>query len=557
MYGNEEHEGLSDHVSDDDSDCNDMISAKLKRMRERIDWNVEEQRHDLLQQLCSLTIDWWTGSFPNLLDVFRREEIDWLLMTNVQNIAEPLGVSKFVKFVARSGYKDEPDLDEDSGKPLTRRTTALHRASRRDFWTCRMIIELFEIYDRFDVNYTDEFGLTHFHVACEYGLYDVVQKFLELGRVDPNCLEYVTGDSPLHLAVAEKLLDLLIDTGYKDEPDVDQDGKPLWRRSTAVHAIRGRYSLHESVVHKLFKIYDRFDVNYTDEDGLTHFHVACGYGLCDVVQKFLELGQNPNLFENCDSKSPLYIAVLSGHKDVALLLLKNGADPNLANELGSTILHILCNGYYDVELLKMLFDICDELNQTLQIEAKDKFGRTPLQWAVARLLPNIVDILLYHGADLASFVFPAESDFISRIVPDALLVAEHLEKRGYELDRSDALTIMKISTRSTSLKKPLYRVKCSRNEFQMSSDEAKLFTAFCGKWALNSFLELTRYQLPILCCELIIRNLMNEDLFHICSAAEDQSHEDSKKIVETNGAQCINKRPARARKAPQRLQIVW
>ncbi|CAB0042720.1 unnamed protein product [Trichogramma brassicae] len=205
MYGNEEHEGLSDHGSDDDND-DEVKSAKLKRMRERIDWDVEEQRHDLLRQLCYLTID-WQGSLPNLLDVFRKEEIDWLLTTHVQNLDNQPGLSNLVKFVVRSGYKDEPDLDEDTGEPLTRRTTALHRASRREFWPSFMIIELFEIYDRFDVNYTDEFGLTHFHVACEYGLEDVVEKFLKLGRVDPNCLEYVTGDSPLHFALTGTTLE--------------------------------------------------------------------------------------------------------------------------------------------------------------------------------------------------------------------------------------------------------------------------------------------------------------------------------------------------------------
>uniref|UniRef100_A0ABD2WKC0 Uncharacterized protein n=1 Tax=Trichogramma kaykai TaxID=54128 RepID=A0ABD2WKC0_9HYME len=387
----------------------------------------------------------------------------------------------------------------------------------------------------------------------------------------------------------EKLLDLLIDTGYKDEPDVDQDGKPLWRRSTAVHAIRGRYPKHESAVRKLFKIYDRFDSNYTNEFSVTHFHVACEYGLEEVVQKFLDLGQDPNL-QKVKSASPLSLAVIEGHKDVALLLLKNGANPNLAIVEGSTILHILCDGYFDVELLKMLFDICDESNQTLQIEAKDKFGRTPLQWAVARLMPNIVDVLLYRGADLSSFFFPAVCDFgytyerftqnhddESKKISSALLIAERLEKRGYELDLHDALTIMNFFDKYQLFDQSWIRIKCSNHEefesklknieirpslslyelFRMRSDEAaKLVTVadyyklagsgklseliyqyrkvcdlhlceitlrkFCRRWALDSFLELTRYRLPIVCCDIIIRNLINKDLFHICLAAADQ-----------------------------------
>ncbi|CAB0042719.1 unnamed protein product [Trichogramma brassicae] len=413
----------------------------------------------------------------------------------------------------------------------------------------------------------------------------------------------------LNSAAKAPLVDLLIETGYKDEPDVDQDGKPLWLRNTAVHTVREINIKYESAVRKLFKIYDRFDVNYTNDCGDTHFHVACKYGLEDVVEKFLELGQDPNLFENCDSESPLTLAVRSGHKDVALLLLRNGADPNSANEKGWTIMHFLCKEYYDVEPLKMLFEICDESNQPLQVDAKDKFGRTPLQWAVARLLPNTVEVLLDRGADLSGFVFPAESDFGSNVYglykskSGALLIAEHLKKRGYELDRSDALTVMNffakngLSDKSSNLeefsndheekfesmlKNIEIRPSLTLYElFRMRSDEAaKLVTAadyyelacsgklrelideyrkacdlrlcditsrrFCRRWALNSFLELTRYRLPILCCELIIdHSLTNGDLFNICLAAEGQSHEDSKKIP-TPSLSCVFARVASA-----------
>ncbi|KAL7291415.1 hypothetical protein TKK_0015003 [Trichogramma kaykai] len=101
----------------------------------------------------------------------KPEEIDWLLNTEsytLRDIEEDKDYvdAKFqdvVKFVARSGYKDELVVDND-GKPLLRRTTALRRAARRKY--DYIIPDLFQIYNRYDVNCTDETGLTHFHVAC-------------------------------------------------------------------------------------------------------------------------------------------------------------------------------------------------------------------------------------------------------------------------------------------------------------------------------------------------------------------------------------------------------
>ncbi|CAB0036430.1 unnamed protein product [Trichogramma brassicae] len=50
-----------------------------------------------------------------------------------------------------------------------------------------VIRELFVIYN--DWNYADEAGFTHFHAACEFGCYGVVQRFLELGQLqDVDCL---------------------------------------------------------------------------------------------------------------------------------------------------------------------------------------------------------------------------------------------------------------------------------------------------------------------------------------------------------------------------------
>ncbi|CAB0029152.1 unnamed protein product, partial [Trichogramma brassicae] len=59
-----------------------------------------------------------------------------------------------------------------------------------------------------DVNYIDEFGRTHFHAACVYGLPEIVKNFLDYDfnptYLDNSPLDWLvpeTKDSPLHLAV--------------------------------------------------------------------------------------------------------------------------------------------------------------------------------------------------------------------------------------------------------------------------------------------------------------------------------------------------------------------
>uniref|UniRef100_A0ABD2WWP6 Uncharacterized protein n=1 Tax=Trichogramma kaykai TaxID=54128 RepID=A0ABD2WWP6_9HYME len=86
------------------------------------------------------------------------------------------------------------------------------------------------------------------------------------------------------------------------------------------------------------------------------------------------------------------MATTSGDEDIIWVLLRGGADPNLTNKDGLTTLHFICNHEVDGDMAEMFFKINDEIQQTVQIDARDNLGRTPLQLAVSNFLPNVVDI---------------------------------------------------------------------------------------------------------------------------------------------------------------------
>uniref|UniRef100_A0ABD2WWX7 Ankyrin repeat domain-containing protein 54 n=1 Tax=Trichogramma kaykai TaxID=54128 RepID=A0ABD2WWX7_9HYME len=522
-------------------------------MRRAINWEIEEERRYFFRQLDTLVKN-WTQQLPNLRDIFRPDEIDWLLKESVWRHS-----SSFIYFAVRTGYKDEPTLDQD-GKPLVRRATAVHLLCIASSFDA----EIFKIYDRLDVNYIDESGLTHYHVACKQGLQDVVRGFLELSQ-DPNGIQPGTGDSPLHFA--------------------------------AKHGFNG-------VVELLLR--RGANPNSANAQGLTPLRIIYKESTAKMLFELSNERYRPVLVDARDNEgwTPLHVALAEGCKKMAELLLRLGADPNLANAEGETSLHVICQLSRDVDnVAESFIKVCDDLQRTVHIDARDRLGRTPLQRAVSCLWPDVVRLLLDRRADLSSFVFPTESHFDQRFKPcptytfykfnyilnfelvsSAMAVIECLEEKGYALELGNVLTIIKLfakhgafdtsvnleldNKKFTSKAKEIriipnlylydliqlkpkeaanlltytdyYKFTCSQTCKGLYNPHhvacvmhpcKKLPKEFFRRWTLYPFWEqILHYRLPILCCDMIIEWLSNKDLYHICLAATTQSDESRKKI---------------------------
>ncbi|CAB0038941.1 unnamed protein product [Trichogramma brassicae] len=425
----------------------------LRGLRNRVNWQVAQQRHAFLNQIDYLLTRDPTSHLLDVRDFLSTEQIECLLWDSIYH-EDGFSRQKFIEFVARSGYRDQFDgLDED-GRPLVRRDTPLHLLRHECVADCRDTVRhLFIIYERFDVNYVDKDGYTHFHVACRFGCEDVVENFLDAGQVDANLIEAQTGYSPLFLALDDGL-----------------------------HAATAELLLRRGA-----------DPNVGDSYGCTPLHLICrgsgGYDDDDdddrgddLIRLLFERSHDRyrpvrvDAREEIEKNTPLHYALKSGRKKISKSLLSRGADPNLTDAKESTSLHIICERYVmysDDDLMKIFFEMTDELGLSLNVDARDEKGRTPLQLAVANVYPNTARALLDRGADLTKFVFPDKNHFDARLnlnygktyllklAAGLLAIVEDLEKRGYELDRSDAITIVKVFLehelfeKSTNLENPL------------------------------------------------------------------------------------------------------
>ena len=89
---------------------------------------------------------------------------------------------------------------------------------------------------------------------------------------------------------------------------------------------------------------------------------------------------------------------MTGQKEVAELLIENGADPNVTNNYGATPLHMAIKKKYAKGYAKGLAELLIEHGADLNV--KDNEGRTPLKKAVKCRLNEVAELLIERGADM-------------------------------------------------------------------------------------------------------------------------------------------------------------
>jgi len=117
----------------------------------------------------------------------------------------------------------------------------------------------------------------------------------------------------------------------------------------------------------------------------------------EVVALLLRHGADPNIWTAHHSATPLLFAVIDGRRDVALMLLAAGADPNVRGDEGEIPLCI-CVERRDLKMAAMLLRA--GAAKTIEESAGGGAGMKALGYAAYGLDIEMIRLLLAWGASI-------------------------------------------------------------------------------------------------------------------------------------------------------------
>lgn len=118
---------------------------------------------------------------------------------------------------------------------------------------------------------------------------------------------------------------------------------------------------------------------------------AIRHNKIDTIKQWLDSNQNLNI-QDGSQRSPLLVALLSGHEDMSLLLLTHSKQFDTADENRTRPIHVATRQGFRNIVEKLL-------SRKININAQDLLGNTALIIAVNNNDRQLIDILLKHKAN--------------------------------------------------------------------------------------------------------------------------------------------------------------
>lgn len=234
---------------------------------------------------------------------------------------------------------------------------------------------------------------------------------------------------------------------------------------------------------------ERLDVNIFDYDDYSPLCEACKNQSVAIIGKLLDMGAD--VMALCGQKRvPLTtVALERGDKDILARLCDYGADVNITDELGQSLLHLACEK-----------GDCDWIRQLVEagadVVARNREGNTPLHLLVCEgLMPNknkgvthqvsllkhqsmikdAVDLLLEKGAQLDAFNHTLQTPlFRSAFLDDRYTwIFEYLLNKGALIDVQDKglNTIFHLVAQSNDVKKAKWLLEYGADPYTKNEKE--------------------------------------------------------------------------------------
>ena len=154
-------------------------------------------------------------------------------------------------------------------------------------------------------------------------------------------------------------------------------------------------SLHDAVgasdIDQVQKLIDHGeDFNEVDRRGNTPLHVAALRGHLEIAEFLISKGAEVNAKTRGLEWTPLHMAALSGHEDVAILLVANQAEIDASSSTGNTPLHEAA-GKGHITIVELL------VSNGADVNAKNRLDSPPMHLAGRADHLDIVDYLIGEG----------------------------------------------------------------------------------------------------------------------------------------------------------------